>query len=126
MLQDEEPAHGFAAYLCHHQPARGFTQAGERLGRSQPAVSLQMKRLEELLDAKLFNRGQGLQLTEEGQLLLSCAQKMLDLNDGLISRLGTPGSVARCALAFPMTLKCRFWPPPWGVSPRPIPALPWT
>ncbi|WMC11598.1 LysR substrate-binding domain-containing protein [Oceanimonas pelagia] len=86
----------------------GFTQAGERLGRSQPAVSLQMKRLEELLDVKLFNRGQGLQLTEEGQLLLSCAQKMLELNDGLISRLGTPRVSGSVRLGIPNDFEVSF------------------
>ncbi len=86
----------------------GFTQAGERLGRSQPAVSLQMKRLEELLDAKLFNRGQGLQLTEEGQLLLSCAQKMLELNDALISRLGTPRVSGSVRLGIPNDFEVSF------------------
>ncbi|MDX1267898.1 MAG: LysR family transcriptional regulator, partial [Oceanisphaera sp.] len=68
----------------------GFTPAGERLGRSQPAISLQVKRLEELLDIRLFHRASGLQLTEEGQLLLGYAQKMLDLNDAVVSRLSSP------------------------------------
>ncbi|MDP5291563.1 LysR substrate-binding domain-containing protein [Oceanimonas sp. CHS3-5] len=86
----------------------GFTQAGERLGRSQPAVSLQMKRLEELLDVKLFNRGQGLQLTEEGQLLLTCAQRMLELNDTLISRLGTPRVSGSVRLGIPNDFEVSF------------------
>ncbi|WP_107850444.1 LysR substrate-binding domain-containing protein [Oceanimonas marisflavi] len=86
----------------------GFTQAGERLGRSQPAVSLQMKRLEELLDAKLFNRGQGLQLTEEGQLVLNCAQRMLDLNDSLLSRLGSPRVSGSVRLGIPNDFEVSF------------------
>ena len=36
---------------------RGFTLAGQLLGRSQPAISLQIKRLEELIDAQVFIRG---------------------------------------------------------------------
>mgnify|MGYP000284659476 CR=1 FL=1 len=32
----------------------GYTRAADALGRTQPAISLQMKRLEELLDAKLL------------------------------------------------------------------------
>ncbi|MDV2857524.1 MULTISPECIES: LysR substrate-binding domain-containing protein [Oceanimonas] len=86
----------------------GFTPAGERLGRSQPAVSLQMKRLEELLGVKLFNRGQGLQLTEEGQLLLTCAQRMLDLNDTLISRLSTPRVSGAVRLGIPNDFEVSF------------------
>lgn len=86
----------------------GFTQAGERLGRSQPAVSLQIKRLEELLNIKLFNRGQGLQLTEEGQLLLTCAQRMLELNDALISRLGAPRVSGSVRLGIPTDFEVSF------------------
>ncbi|MFH7586267.1 LysR substrate-binding domain-containing protein [Oceanimonas smirnovii] len=86
----------------------GFTQAGERLGRSQPAISLQMKRLEELLGVKLFNRGQGLQLTEEGQLLLTCAQRMLELNDTLISRLSTPRVSGAVRLGIPNDFEVSF------------------
>ncbi|PSJ43903.1 LysR family transcriptional regulator [Zobellella taiwanensis] len=86
----------------------GFTQAGEMLGRSQPAVSLQVKRLEELLDIRLFNRNSGLQLTEEGQLLLSYAQKMLDLNDAVISRLGTPKVSGSVRLGIPNDFEVSF------------------
>ena len=65
----------------------GFTQAGELLGRSQPAISLQVKRLEEMLDVPLFNRVGGLQLTEEGHILYNSACKILAMNDAVISRL---------------------------------------
>ena len=34
-----------------------LTKAGDRLGRSQPAISLQLKRLEELVGAPLFDEG---------------------------------------------------------------------
>jgi DNA-binding transcriptional LysR family regulator len=34
--------------------ARGFTRAADELGRSQPTISLQVKRLEELVEAPLF------------------------------------------------------------------------
>ena len=43
----------------------GYTRAADALGRTQPAISLQMKRLEELLDAKLLaHEGSELKLTE--------------------------------------------------------------
>ena len=52
----------------------GYTRAAESLGRTQPAVSLQMKRLEELLDARLItHEGRELKLTEEGEALAVCA-----------------------------------------------------
>ncbi|WP_375055230.1 LysR substrate-binding domain-containing protein [Zobellella sp. DQSA1] len=86
----------------------GFTQAGELLGRSQPAVSLQVKRLEELLGVKLFDRGQGLRLTEEGQMLMSYARKMLELNDALVSRLGSPKVSGSVRLGIPNDFEVSF------------------
>lgn len=86
----------------------GFTQAGELLGRSQPAISLQVKRLEELLNVRLFNRAHGLQLTEEGQLLMSYAQKMLDLNDAVVSRLGSPKVSGSVRLGIPNDFEVSF------------------
>ncbi|MCS5559697.1 MAG: LysR family transcriptional regulator, partial [Oceanospirillaceae bacterium] len=63
----------------------GFTQAGDLLGRSQPAISLQVKRLEELLNCSLFQRNNGLQVTEDGEILLDFAQRILDLNDRAVA-----------------------------------------
>lgn len=52
----------------------GFTRAGELINRTQSAVSMQMKRLEEdVLQRKLFERdGRQVRLTPEGQVLLLC------------------------------------------------------
>ncbi|WP_116473497.1 LysR family transcriptional regulator [Zobellella maritima] len=86
----------------------GFTQAGELLGRSQPAISLQVKRLEEQLNVRLFNRAHGLQLTEEGQLLMSYAQKMLDLNDAVVSRLDSPKVIGTVRLGIPNDFEVSF------------------
>ena len=50
-----------------------FTKAGELLGRSQPAVSLQIQRLEELLgESLLLRNGQNLELSEAGENLWPC------------------------------------------------------
>lgn len=88
----------------------GFTQAGELLGRSQPAISLQIKRLEELLDISLFNRSGKLQLTEEGQLLYESAQKMLEINDAVISRLASPTVSGAVRLGTPNDFEITFLP----------------
>ena len=59
-----------------------YTKAGDALGRTQPAISLQMKRLEELVGAPVIKQvGRSLQLTSEGEMLLSYAREMLRLND---------------------------------------------
>jgi DNA-binding transcriptional LysR family regulator len=60
----------------------GFGKAAERLGRSQSAVSLQMRRLEERVGRPLFRRaGRGLALTDAGDVVLGYARKILELND---------------------------------------------
>ena len=60
----------------------GFSKAAERLGRSQSAVSLQMRRLEERVGRPLFRReGRGLALTDAGDVVLSYARQILELND---------------------------------------------
>lgn len=78
-----------------------ITRAAETLGRSQPAISLQLQRLEDLLEISLFNRsGRKITLTEEGEILRGYAKQILALNDEVISRLKTPkvGGVVRVGL----------------------------
>lgn len=59
-----------------------FTKAGEALGRTQPAISLQIRRLEELVGAPIIKQaGRTLLLTSEGEMLLSYAREILRLND---------------------------------------------
>ncbi|TAK90175.1 MAG: LysR family transcriptional regulator [Burkholderiaceae bacterium] len=66
----------------------GFSSAGGLLGRSQPAISLQIKRLQDLLGVTLFLKsGRGFALTDEGQMVLSYARSMLNLNDEVVARL---------------------------------------
>lgn len=64
----------------------GFGKAAERLGRSQSAVSLQMRRLEERVGRPLFRReGRGLGLTDAGDVVLSYARRILELNDQAVA-----------------------------------------
>ncbi len=59
-----------------------YTKAGDVLGRTQPAISLQMRRLEELVGSPLIKQvGRSLMLTSEGEMLLSYAREILRLND---------------------------------------------
>ncbi len=65
-----------------------YTHAAEKLYRSQPALSIQIKRLEEQLGAKLFRRsGRTSTLTEAGRVLLTYARRILDLNEEAIGKL---------------------------------------
>ena len=66
----------------------GFGRAAERVGRSQPAVSQQLRRLEDQIGEPLFRKsGRGLVPTEAGEVLLSYARRMLDLNDEAVTAL---------------------------------------
>ena len=68
---------------------KSFTRAADRVGRTQSAVSLQMQRLETLLEQTLLDRGKGgsVDLTQLGQQLLSRAREILALNDDILSSL---------------------------------------
>ena len=69
----------------------GFSKAGKKLGRSQPAISLQMNRLEDLVDMPIMYRdGRSFKLTDEGRMLLDYAQRILRLNDEALLRLSRP------------------------------------
>ncbi len=64
----------------------GVARAAERVGRSQPAASLQLKRLEEVVGTPLFRKsGRGVCLTESGDVLLGYARRLLDLNDETVT-----------------------------------------
>ena len=59
-----------------------FTKAGAALGRTQPAISLQMRRLEDLVGQPLLRaEGRSFHLTPDGEVLLSYARDILRLND---------------------------------------------
>ncbi len=80
----------------------GFTQAGELLGRSQPAISLQIKRLEEQVEASLFTRkGQQLGLTPSGSKLMKYALEILALNDEVIAEFRQPTLTGRVRFGIP-------------------------
>jgi len=58
-----------------------FSKAARRLRLSQPAVSQQIRSLENYLDVELFLRsGRGVTLTEAGGALLPLARELLDLS----------------------------------------------
>lgn len=65
-----------------------FTRAAESLHMTQPAVTFQIKQLEDHLNARLLERGHGkISLTPTGELVLAYAEKILDLSEELDSRV---------------------------------------
>ncbi|XOV95038.1 MAG: LysR substrate-binding domain-containing protein [Bacteroidota bacterium] len=58
---------------------KNFKKASEHLGISQPALSLQVQKLEEEIGISLFNRStKPLEVTEDGELFLTKAQELLN------------------------------------------------
>lgn len=69
----------------------GFTAAGSVLGLTQSAVSLKIKRLEDLLARRLLERSsRRLRLTPDGEMLLAYARRLLALNDEAVRRMIAP------------------------------------
>ena len=68
--------------------SRGFTRAAEELGRTQPTISLQVKRLEELLEAPLFKKGGRFELSSVGEICFDYGKRLLRLHDDMLDELG--------------------------------------
>ena len=84
-----------------------FARAAERIGRSESAVSLQLKRLEQQIGQPVFRRaGRNMVLTEAGERMLAYAKRLIALNDEAVGatvrprldgvvRLGVPADFAQ-------------------------------
>ncbi len=73
-----------------HAVARhgSFTRAAETLFMTQPAVTFQIKQLEEQYNTRLFDRGHGrVTLTPAGDVVMAYAERILGLSDELESRV---------------------------------------
>jgi DNA-binding transcriptional LysR family regulator len=76
------------AAFCAVVERKSFSQAAERLGVTQPAVSLQVRSLEKRLGRKLLDRsGRRVEPTEAGLALYRSAQRMLQLEEQLVEEL---------------------------------------
>jgi DNA-binding transcriptional LysR family regulator len=76
------------AAFCAVMERKSFSLAAERLGVTQPAVSLQIRSLEERLGTQLLDRsGRRVEPTEAGLRLYASAQKLLALEDQLLAEV---------------------------------------
>jgi DNA-binding transcriptional LysR family regulator len=108
------------AAFCAVVERRSFSQAAERLGVTQPAVSLQVRALEKRLGTQLIDRsGRRVEPTEAGRKLYRGAQRMLALEGQIVSEVAATGegelagdlvigaSTGPAAIAVPVLL-CEF------------------
>ncbi|CCQ11285.1 Transcriptional regulator, LysR family [Pseudoalteromonas luteoviolacea B = ATCC 29581] len=89
----------------------GFAKAGDLLGLSQPAVSLQIKRLEDLLGRRLFKKqGQRQVLNQYGEMLLPLAKQMLQYNDAILQQFTSESVTGKVRLGIPSEFAARILP----------------
>jgi len=83
------------AAFCAVVERRSFSQAAERLGVTQPAVSLQVRALEKRLGTQLLDRsGRRVEPTEAGLRLYRGAQRLLQLEEQIVEELAAGGEGA--------------------------------
>lgn len=88
-----------------------FSHAAELVHRTQSAVSMQIKRLEELVDKPLLKRdSRHSSLTSDGLTLLSYARRILKLNDETVSLLTRPELSGWVRIGLPDDYATRFLP----------------
>ncbi len=88
-----------------------FSQSAKQVHRTQSAVSMQIKKLEELVGKSLFTReGRSVQLTHEGEILLNYARRILQLNDESLSLLKRPELAGSVRIGLPDDYAARFLP----------------
>jgi len=81
---DIEALRSFIAFV----DTGSFTRAAKQTFRTQGAISMQMKKLEEEAGQQLFEKkGSNLQLTEHGRTLTSYARRILAMHDEALSQL---------------------------------------
>ena len=79
-----------------------FTRAADRVGRTQSAVSMQIRRLEDTLGQPLLVRTpKGVQTTPQGAWLLDRARALLALNDEIVGNFRAPPMVGTVRLGTP-------------------------
>jgi DNA-binding transcriptional LysR family regulator len=92
--------------LIAAQQLGAFNRAAKQVGRSQSAISQQIRKLEDRVGLPLFRKqGRGLIPTDAGEIVLAYARRIIDLNDEAVAalhgaaisgvvRFGLPGDFA--------------------------------
>jgi DNA-binding transcriptional LysR family regulator len=88
-----------------------FTKAAEVVHKTQSAVSMQIKRLEERLDRPIFTRdGRASKLTEDGERLLDYARRIVKLNVEALAAFDDAELTGRVRLGLPDDYADRYLP----------------
>ncbi len=102
----------------------GLTSAGRQVGRTQPAISHQAKRLQAAVGRPLFGSDKRhVSLTREGEILLEYAREMLRLNDEARARFSSPNVEGHVTLGTPDLYAAYLLPTILGSFSRAFPGI---
>jgi DNA-binding transcriptional LysR family regulator len=88
-----------------------FTRASERVHKTQSAVSMHIKRLEERLGRALFDKqGRGVRLSQDGEKLVDYARRMLQIEASAVAAISNKGLTGNVRLGIPDDYADNFLP----------------
>ena len=88
-----------------------FSHAADTVGRTQSALSLQIKKLEDGLGCQLFDRsGRKVKLTDQGEIFLGYAKRIIQLQWEAFSRLNEPDVQGEIRLGTPEDFATHYLP----------------
>ncbi|MEF8823904.1 MAG: LysR substrate-binding domain-containing protein [Desulfohalobiaceae bacterium] len=110
MLHSDLDIHLLRAFVTVARE-RSFTRAAARLMRTQSAVSMQLRRLEQNLGKLLLVRNsKRVRLTDSGETFLPFAERILRLNDEALNEMGQPEVRGKVRLGVPDDYAAYFLP----------------
>ncbi len=90
---------------------KNYTKTAEICNISQPAVTQHIKSLESFYNIKIFRRnGRDLIITQEGQMLIDAARKMIAINEDFKKKLDSPLRQKRLDIGITLTASNHFIP----------------
>jgi DNA-binding transcriptional LysR family regulator len=91
------------------QELGSFTKAASALQLTQPAISAQIKRLQQLIGGEVFSRsGFGIALTEKGEIVSKYARRILAMNDQIMSLSGAKPNARHFRVGMPNVYSARM------------------
>lgn len=89
----------------------GFTSASQRVHRTQSAISMQVKRLEDTIGQLLFERtGRSFRITAEGEVLVPYARRLLKLHEETVAAMIKPNVAGAVKIGIIDDYALRFLP----------------
>jgi DNA-binding transcriptional LysR family regulator len=110
--------------LVTAQQLGSFNRTANHIGRSQSAVSQQIRKLEEQVGEPLFHKqGRHMVLTEAGEVMLAYARRILDLNDEAVAAIRGRAAEGLVRFGLPADFAETWLPAALGTFKRTHPAV---